>query len=505
MLNNENNKFVMQVFAGVAFFIAVIVYILHSYFHAFNEFILLYGVESTATVHVIKILLTVLAFACLLFTLFEKQYFQWWITLSLTFSSMAIIANGEGLVEYHFSIFAVIAIIAFFNSISLIILSTILFAAQHLIGYFTLPQIVCGYQDYSFGLLMIHAVFLILTSAATITNIYVKKKASDALEQENKEQTATVSLLIDKLKMTSTKVTSTVQELQQRTDEYFSVSGKVTGTIEHLSEGNQSLYEKTTESEHVIKEIIHGIQEIASSSTTLHEISQNNTYSAAKGNEVVQDAIIQMDKISQSVIQSADSIQSLASKSNEITTIITLISDISSQTNLLALNAAIEAARAGEHGKGFAVVADEVRKLANQSETSAKQIAALIHEVLEESTKASSFIHEGQNEVKKGIDIMNTARETFNDIHGAAKHTEESIERVSSASEELSAGSQQVSASIHTINVISNDAKENSLIMYDQTKQQHESIEDIKNVSTLLHNLAKDLDILVSSTSKATL
>src|SRR5690606_6467802 len=90
------------------------------------------------------------------------------VTLSLTFASISIIAGGDGLIEYHFSIFMVVAMITTFQRIRMIIISTVLFAIHHLGGYFFFPQLICGTEDYSFTLLMIHAIFLLLTSISTI-------------------------------------------------------------------------------------------------------------------------------------------------------------------------------------------------------------------------------------------------------------------------------------------------------------------------------------------------
>lgn len=102
------------------------------------------------------------------------------LTVTLTFSSMSIVAGGNGLVEYHFSIFMVLALIAYFRRIDLILVSTVLFAVQHFAGFFFVPALICGTAGYPFSILMIHAVFLILTSAALIIQIAVQNKERQA-------------------------------------------------------------------------------------------------------------------------------------------------------------------------------------------------------------------------------------------------------------------------------------------------------------------------------------
>ena len=106
------------------------------------------------------------------------------ITLSLTFGSISLIAGGNGMIEYHFSIFMVLAALAYFEQTKLILISTVIFAIQHLGGYFTVPGLVCGIADYPFSVLLIHAVFLIFTSAVIILQIQVRQSYYAQLKKE---------------------------------------------------------------------------------------------------------------------------------------------------------------------------------------------------------------------------------------------------------------------------------------------------------------------------------
>lgn len=495
----------MQIFAGVTLLIAIIVYILHNYFELFGEYVQLHLLEqSFSLVPYIKFLFMGLALLFFIFTFFNKKKntrFPLWTTLSLTFSSFAIIANGQGLVEYHFSIFMVLAIIAYFDSIKLIMISTILFAVQHFLGYFTVPEIICGYNDYSFGLLLIHAIFLVLTSVATSIQVYVKEKYRKILINENERQTQTVYHLTEKLQQTSQHIQSTVDNLQSKAVTYFENAQNEKKLIENVTEDNSVLYEQTQQNSKAIIEIIKGIQEMDEDSKDLALSSQKTTESALQGNQVVQEAIHQMRQITEKIQQSTNNIHVLENKSQEINKIITVISDIASQTNLLALNAAIEAARAGEQGQGFAVVAQEVRKLASQSEESAVLISSLIQEIQQESTIAAQSIAEGALEADKGVIIMNKAHDSFEQILTAANSTQANIEEMTSLSNQLSNGSVQVASSIENMNEISATAKTFSNQILESSIQQYESILGIKDITNILQQLTVELNELVESTT----
>lgn len=157
------------------------------------------------------------------------------LTLSNTFASMAIIAMGNGMVEYHFSIFMVLAMIAFLGSVRMIVVSTILFAVHHFAGYFLFPELICGTHDYHFRLLMIHAVFLIFTSAANIVLIVQRNQAIK--EEEHTRQ----QLLTEERQSILTVFERTVTHLQQTAEELVSSSVKSHESIEHARESITNL------------------------------------------------------------------------------------------------------------------------------------------------------------------------------------------------------------------------------------------------------------------------
>jgi len=165
-----------------------------------------------------------------------------------------------------------------------------------------------------------------------------------------------------------------------------------------------------------------------------------------------------MRDISNVVSESAGSIGKLGDSSKQIGDIISVIDDIAYQTNLLALNAAIEAARAGEQGRGFAVVADEVRKLAERTGEATKQIAEMIKKIQSETQDAVTAMDKGTNEVREGIELADKAGASLQEILESIQSVLDRINQIAQASEEQSATSEQISASVTSISQVARDS-----------------------------------------------
>ncbi len=204
--------------------------------------------------------------------------------------------------------------------------------------------------------------------------------------------------------------------------------------------GSEKQVHSAAEANQAAAEILRGMNQAALSIQSVADLTTTANEKATAGNKVVTQAMEQMNVMQRSVGHTAEVINALGEKSKEIGHIVQLITEISNQTNLLALNAAIEAARAGEHGRGFAVVADEVRKLAEQSGDAAGQIRQLIGEVQAEADKAVQSMDEGANVILEGIQMVHQSGEAFRDIVKA-------IEQVAAESQEVSAIIEQVNSS----------------------------------------------------------
>lgn len=269
---------------------------------------------------------------------------------------------------------------------------------------------------------------------------------------------------------------------------------EIAAAIQKVAAGSETMMGGAEESARSMEEMAIGIQRIAENSSIVSESSDVMAQQAQQGNEMIRKAGHQMQLINSSVGNLSAVITQLNTRSQEIGHIVEVITDIASQTNLLALNAAIEAARAGEHGKGFAVVADEVRKLAEQSEQSAGKITALIQEIQSDTIRSVEAMEKGTKDVEAGMDIVEHAGTTFESIVNAAKQVAEQIQEVSAATEQLSAGSEQVTASVTDMSCIAKDSAADTSRVASATQEQLAVIEQIHDSVESLSTMAKELD-----------
>jgi len=171
----------------------------------------------------------------------------------------------------------------------------------------------------------------------------------------------------------------------------------------------------------------------------------------------VSQAIDGMNRISASVMESARTIETLGKSSDEIGEIIAVIYDIADQTNLLALNAAIEAARAGEQGRGFAVVADEVRKLAERTTKATKEIASMIKSIQSDTDGAVKSMSAGTEEVEKGVSLVNQAGGSLDQIVEVVASVTDMIQQIATAAEEQSAAAEEISTNVEAVATITKE------------------------------------------------
>jgi methyl-accepting chemotaxis protein len=232
-----------------------------------------------------------------------------------------------------------------------------------------------------------------------------------------------------------------------------------------------------------VEEMSRTVTENAMSANKTSEMAQENSNVATEGGRVVQQTVQKMRDIAKVVENSAQNIQKLGESSKQIGEIISVIDDIADQTNLLALNAAIEAARAGEQGRGFAVVADEVRKLAERTTEATKQIADMIKGIQIDTEKAVVAMNQGNVEVKSGIELADKAGESLESILTSTRDVLDMINQIAAASEEQSATSEQISKNVVSI----------SKVTADSTRR----IEDVAHTSEDLAKLTEHLSQLM--------
>ncbi len=225
---------------------------------------------------------------------------------------------------------------------------------------------------------------------------------------------------------------------------------------------------------------------------------KDTTKAAEAGGHSVENAVEQMQKIETSVSESADVIAQLGQESDKIGKIVDAISEIAEQTNLLALNAAIEAARAGEHGKGFAVVADEVRKLAEQSQTSAREISELIGSIQNKSQDAVQAMQAGVKNVKDGADAVDGAGKTFGEIIQMVTDVSNGSAQMEKIVAELVESTNVITKAVENISNKSRQVAKESEMVSASSEEQSATMHEISEASRSLAGMAQNMQNVTS-------
>ncbi|HJV44203.1 MAG TPA: methyl-accepting chemotaxis protein [Bacillota bacterium] len=260
----------------------------------------------------------------------------------------------------------------------------------------------------------------------TVQSQYVSKDELGILTQSFNQ-------MLKGLRLTITQVVESAANLAASSEQ-------ISASTEEIAGGSQQQAQSANNASELVKELAISVDSIAKNAEQAAISSEQTAVLASQGGEVIKDALMGMRQIDEKMAELAD-------KSTQIGEIVEVIDDIAEQTNLLALNAAIEAARAGEAGKGFAVVADEVRKLAERSSKATKEIAALI-------TSIQNNTHHAVSAVTAGNEKMNHAEKTFNEIVGVVQSSASKVTEIAAASEEQSAQSAGVLEVVENIAAI---------------------------------------------------
>ena len=299
--------------------------------------------------------------------------------------------------------------------------------------------------------------------------------------------------LIEMLSETSHQLASSSEQLSSSSEESSKASEHISETIQELAVGSETQMRLMESSSEGIRSVNETTGSITERAKKVAETAEQTSDVSAEGAKRISEVTTQMKSINNNVASLAQSISTLESRINEIGDITKVITDISSQTNLLALNAAIEAARAGEQGKGFAVVADEVRKLAEQTAGSAEQITNLISQIQTDSTNTSLSMTTAANDVDAGINIVQDAGEAFKKIEGSVNELVILVEEVSGSLNQLKEHTNTINGSILEVNSMASEAAASTENVSAATEEQVASMQEIAASSTSLAQLASDL------------
>lgn len=346
--------------------------------------------------------------------------------------------------------------------------------AEHLMGAY--KEILVGFNK---------ALDEIYTPLSDAMDVLKKISSGDLTVRLTKEYKGDHQLIKASINQVTDSLSTAITQVTEAVESTASAANQILSSTEEMASGAQEQSQQTAEVANAVEEMAKTIIETTRNTVAAAEASKGAGEVAREGGIVVLETIEGMNRIADVVKRSADTVTQLGKNSDQIGEIIQVIEDIADQTNLLALNAAIEAARAGEQGRGFAVVADEVRKLAERTTKATKEIASMIKQIQKDTKWAVEAMNEGKSEVEKGREKAEQAGRSLEKIIVESERVVDIISQVAAASEQQSSASEQISKSLESISNVTN--------------QSAAGIQQIARAAEELNNLTLNLQNLVSA------
>jgi methyl-accepting chemotaxis protein len=351
---------------------------------------------------------------------------------------------------------------------------------------------------------------MVALSDGDLTQDVQPKSEKDVLGKANKIMVEKLRKTIESISVNAIDVDLSAQNLAEAANQSGYATTQIATTFQEIAKSTQKQTESVTQASTNIEQMVQtidgvakGAQEQASAvgksstvtallSNTIERVSNNAaavsqgaaqaSLAATEGSKTMEKTINGMQRIKEKVDISAQKVQDMGERSAEISTILKTIDEIASQTNLLALNAAIEAARAGEHGKGFAVVADEVRKLAERSSSATQEIGSLITNIQETVNQAVAAMDEGSAEVNSGVRDAQDAGMALTEILEAVEEVLKQAEMAAQAAEEMNAASQEL---VESVDIVSSVVEENTAATEEMAASSSEVLNSIENIASI--------------------
>ena len=308
-----------------------------------------------------------------------------------------------------------------------------------------------------------------------------------------------LSEILTKVSDSAGQIAAAAEELNANTEQSLSTIEETTNAVTAIADGAQNQLTSVNETSSHVQLISESIEKTNSGINDTAQVVKEALKATQDGGKAIQTTREQMNKIEETVNRTDEVIRTLGERSSQVGEIVETISNIAEQTNLLSLNAAIEAARAGEQGKGFAVVAAEVRKLAESSQQSTEKISSLIGQIQQDTGNAVTSMHEGTNQVKLGMEVVEKAQKAFGDISTLVDEITKQIDDISKASETINSGNIKIVGSVKKVDNISRDFSDRSTTIAASMEEQTASMHEIARASENLASIGEDLIHDISS------
>jgi methyl-accepting chemotaxis protein len=263
-----------------------------------------------------------------------------------------------------------------------------------------------------------------------------------------------VGLLAEAIKVMQGKLTRRIQEIAEVTRKVNASVETMSAIVEHTSMGVQQQHSETEQVATAMNEMTATVHEVARNTAAAASAASQADQEVGNGSQVVKQTIASIGKLADEVRKGADAIGRLETDSNNIGAVLDVIKGIAEQTNLLALNAAIEAARAGEQGRGFAVVADEVRTLAQRTQSSTREIQQMIEKLQDGAKEAVRVMHESRTQAEASVAQASQAGRSLDSIRTAVSTIHDMSTQIASAAEEQGAVAEEINRNIVNISQV---------------------------------------------------
>ncbi|MDO7906765.1 methyl-accepting chemotaxis protein [Paenibacillus sp. JX-17] len=318
------------------------------------------------------------------------------------------------------------------------------------------------------------------------------------LADDFNQMASSLHQMVDEVSQTSAKLASASRTIQESTEQTTLSVQHVAENVSESAEHARTGAEASKQTAVAVDEMARGIASIAGSATSIVDSASVTEDHVARGGEVMISMQSQMDEILNAVSDSSEKINGLSRLSDEAKQMNASIAAIAKQTNLLSLNAAIEASRAGEAGRGFAVVASEVRKLSEQSRQAADRINSTITQMFVLIAQTTAAMNGNVREqVQKGLQVSEEASAVFQSIKLSTSSIVEQIQGISAAAEQISASTEEVSATVNQLSHITHHTSDSAQSTSAAAEEQMAAMQEISSSTQELTDLAVNLEQMV--------
>jgi len=380
-----------------------------------------------------------------------------------------LIQQTHGVVEAHFSIFVLLAFLLYYRDWRPIVAASAVIAVHHL-GFNFMQAAGMGVyvlvEGANLPLILVHAAFVVAEAGMLIYMAHqLRIQASESMQvamlaerigqgdltQAPDAQTLNNRPLLAKVAEMQKQLVDTLGGVSANSSAVSHTAQTLATSSKDVDKSMDQLSESTSDMAATIEQLTVSISHISDSATEAHQLAEQSGQSSRSGSTVVKSTIDEIGNIASSIGTLSDNMENLGTQFDNVSKVVVLINDIANQTNLLALNAAIEAARAGEQGRGFAVVADEVRKLAERTRQATEDIISTMQGMQTSKDSALSSIKTTVQMASSGVSMASEAGAAIDSISTDVQRVQEVVMAISDALREQSAAATDIARNIEQI------------------------------------------------------